>query len=315
MRAIAADEALNPWRRPVQRALRAGAHEALRHLNGCSIVPRQNWIEILAFAPTSVVLFDTCVPRLAAADWADAFARRFLPACRRWKRDASWKEAYLRFWHRALSSCSADEAWTRYIVLNRNSSACELQATSRNFNPFLIFNEIKQQANFTHLETRVRVVLELTDVRILAFGTLSKKSPLSHNPIAHALLHPPGIEKDSNPIPTPYLVHDHGVYPMKPQPVNHADYNYTYTRLRYPTPNWKYANYPFYTPGGSDRRWNGSGEAEEGGLQWVGGMIIVTQFLSPSQQYASFSWADLWAIAPWLEDRITKRIDGPGIGV
>jgi hypothetical protein len=164
MRAIAADEALNPWRRPVQRALRAGAHEALRHLNGCSIVPRQNWIEILAFAPTSVVLFDTCVPRLAAADWADAFARRFLPACRRWKRDASWKEAYLRsvllprfapahsarllyrFWHRALSSCSADEAWTRYIVLNRNSSACELQATSRNFNPFLIFNEIKSVA-------------------------------------------------------------------------------------------------------------------------------------------------------------------------
>lgn len=71
------------------------------------------------------------------------------------------------------------------------------------------------------------------------------------------------------------------------QPVNHADYNYTYTRLRYPTPNWKYANYPFYTPGGSDRRWNGSGEAEEGGLQWVGGMMcvdVVYVLLTPHSQ-------------------------------
>lgn len=32
------------------------------------------------------------------------------------------------------------------------------------------------------------------------------------------------------------------------------------------------------------------------------------------QQYASFSWCDLWAIAPWLEERITKRIDGAGLG-
>ncbi len=129
--------------------------------------------------------------------------------------------------------------------------------------------------------------------------------------------------------------------PFFPDPVrrlvNHADYHYTYARLRYPSPNWKYANYPFYTPGGNDRRWNGSGEAEEDGLQWVGGMMyvdvirsrlppnthrhsIVTQLLSPhdnspTQQYASFSWADLWTIAPWLEDRITKRIDGPGLGI
>lgn len=29
-------------------------------------------------------------------------------------------------------------------------------------------------------------------------------------------------------------------------------------------------------------------------------------------QYASFSWSDLAAIAPWLE--LTKRIDGPGLG-
>lgn len=28
-------------------------------------------------------------------------------------------------------------------------------------------------------------------------------------------------------------------------------------------------------------------------------------------QYASFTWADLAAIAPWLE--LTKKIDGPGL--
>lgn len=29
-------------------------------------------------------------------------------------------------------------------------------------------------------------------------------------------------------------------------------------------------------------------------------------------QYASFTWADLSAIAPWLD--ISKKIDGPGLG-
>ena len=29
-------------------------------------------------------------------------------------------------------------------------------------------------------------------------------------------------------------------------------------------------------------------------------------------QYASFSWADLAALAPWLE--LAKKIDGPGLG-
>jgi hypothetical protein len=33
---------------------------------------------------------------------------------------------------------------------------------------------------------------------------------------------------------------------------------------------------------------------------------------SGRSQYASFTWADLAAIAPWLE--IPKKIDGPGLG-
>ncbi|SRR6266404_3707722 len=31
-------------------------------------------------------------------------------------------------------------------------------------------------------------------------------------------------------------------------------------------------------------------------------------------QYASFTWADLDCIAPWMKDLVTKRIDGPGLG-
>ena len=119
IRAITADAALNPWRRPVLRALHFGAYNSLRQLSDCSTVPRQNWIEILALAPPPFVLFDASVPRLATADWEQAFTRRFLPAWRRWKRDASWKEAYLkllyRVWHRALTSCTADESWTKSV--------------------------------------------------------------------------------------------------------------------------------------------------------------------------------------------------------
>lgn len=62
--------------------------------------------------------------------------------------------------HRSQTSCTADEAWTklvaifiiavnpktdsiRYIVLNRNGSANELEITSRSFNPLVLFNEMK----------------------------------------------------------------------------------------------------------------------------------------------------------------------------
>lgn len=49
---------------------------------------------------------------------------------------------------------------------------------------------------------------------------------------------------------------------------------------------------------------------------------LVAQVLGPSEsdglqhsrQYASFDWSDLWTIAPWLEEIITTRIDGPGLG-
>jgi hypothetical protein len=32
------------------------------------------------------------------------------------------------------------------------------------------------------------------------------------------------------------------------------------------------------------------------------------------RQYASLTWQDLWALAPWMRATITKTIDGLGLG-
>ena len=73
-----------------------------------------------------------------------------------------------RVWHRTHSPCTADEAWTRlvtfgyrfpfrvycliptrylpldrYLLLNRNGTASQVESASRNFNPVVIFNELK----------------------------------------------------------------------------------------------------------------------------------------------------------------------------
>ncbi|KAF8341481.1 uncharacterized protein EI90DRAFT_2989265 [Cantharellus anzutake] len=36
---------------------------------------------------------------------------------------------------------------------------------------------------------------------------------------------------------------------------------------------------------------------------------------SQGRRWASFGWTDLWAVAPWLAERITKRIEGVGLGI
>jgi hypothetical protein len=46
----------------------------------------------------------------------------------------------------------------------------------------------------------------------------------------------------------------------------------------YPLPSPSHANYPFHTAGGGDKRWLGSGEVEEEGLQWVGGLLLSQIF-------------------------------------
>jgi len=75
--------------------------------------------------------------------------------------ESSWIfiRALHRVSHRTETNCTADESWTRsayslsqardlaqycrYIVLNRNGSANELEITSRSFNPLVLFNEMK----------------------------------------------------------------------------------------------------------------------------------------------------------------------------
>ena len=54
-----------------------------------------------------------------------------------------------------------------------------------------------------------------------------------------------------------------------------ADINQLYRHMSYPLPALAHANYQFYTPSGQDKRWIGTGELEEGGMQWVGGLMCV----------------------------------------
>lgn len=34
-----------------------------------------------------------------------------------------------------------------------------------------------------------------------------------------------------------------------------------------------------------------------------------------TKRYASFTWTDFWASAPWMREHITMCIDGPGLGL
>ncbi|KAF8914200.1 hypothetical protein CPB84DRAFT_1840934 [Gymnopilus junonius] len=285
---IASDTSLNPWRKPIMRNLRANSYgPALKHLSVRLTVPRQNWIDLLALAKPSFILFDATLPNLRAAEWEESFKRRFLPSWEKWKKETSWKEAFFkvlhRVWHRSVTSCTTDEAWTKYIVLNRSGTANELETSSRNFNPLTIFNEMKYelrchspssshqfihrlQNNLSHLETRIRLVLELSDVRILAFGVLVKpRSDFNVNPNAHLLLNPPGITPDSSDgyalskmtakINASGLIDDHGVYPRSTSTVpsvlfkEYRNPSAAYRRLTHPEPAPAHANYPFYTSG------------------------------------------------------------------
>lgn len=140
LRAVTADASLNPWRRPILRNLHEPAYKkSLFHLSVRSIVPRQNWIEILTFASSSPLLFDSTLPNLKSSEWEECFRRRFLPGWTKWKKDNSWRETFMklvffqamllspydslsrtlyRVWHRNRSSCTSDESWTRYVIIN-----------------------------------------------------------------------------------------------------------------------------------------------------------------------------------------------------
>lgn len=54
----------------------------------------------------------------------------------------------------------------------------------------------------------------------------------------------------------------------------------TYKQLIYPQPATTHANYPLFTSGGGDSRWNDLDEIEENGLHWVGALMQALVSLS-----------------------------------
>ena len=98
LQAIASDSSLNPWRRPILRALCKSEDEyepGLKHLSIRQTVPRQNWVEVLSLAKAEYLLFETTLPNLREAEWEECFRRRFLPGWTKWK-TTTWKAAFLK---------------------------------------------------------------------------------------------------------------------------------------------------------------------------------------------------------------------------
>jgi hypothetical protein len=120
---VCSDALLNPWRSPIQRALTnyisnpdahthdndndnddsdsdhddewpMGDNRTLEHLSCYTMVPKNNWIDILARAPSSLILFHE-IPWMPEHMWKEAFLRRFLPSWARWKKNQSWKQTFL----------------------------------------------------------------------------------------------------------------------------------------------------------------------------------------------------------------------------
>ncbi|TDL29843.1 hypothetical protein BD410DRAFT_780342 [Rickenella mellea] len=341
---VVSDATLNPWRGPISRNLSSGTYEeCLRSLSVRSIVPRQNWVDILSTARFDFLLFEATLPNLPESTWEQCFKRRFLPGWMKWKKEGKWREVFskmlIRLWHRTTTFCTVEEAWTKYIVLNRNGSANLLEGSSRTFNPLAIFNEMKLQNNLAHLETSIRLVVQLVDVRILAFGVLTKpRGSFLVNKNARAFLRPPGAITQSSDADSLYDID--GSRRTSLQSSIHFELSTSamgdYSTLTHPQPMPSHSNYPMYTPGGGDMRWLGSRELEDQGRQWVGGLMLTAQLttaqtripstegpelqdldlvIGPGRgQYASLTWADLSAIAPWMEEHLLKKIDGPGLG-
>ena len=108
---VASDPSLNPWRRPIKRNLSNSSYEKeLKHLSVRTTVPRHNWVEILASASPSFILYEATLPHLQASEWEECFKRRFLPSWAKWKKESSWKEAYLKF----VLLCLASSDTTRH---------------------------------------------------------------------------------------------------------------------------------------------------------------------------------------------------------
>ncbi|KAG8890529.1 hypothetical protein FRB98_007876 [Tulasnella sp. 332] len=107
------------------------------------------------------------------------------------------REQYMKalwgIWHRLNSNCNT-QAWCNYIVIGRNGIVHSNAAYTRSYEPLVVFQDLKVQADLAHLPTQVRVLLQLEDVRILALGTLHRPTSFWVNRPARMLMHPPGVE-------------------------------------------------------------------------------------------------------------------------
>ncbi|WWC92842.1 uncharacterized protein L201_007802 [Kwoniella dendrophila CBS 6074] len=161
------------------------------------------FIQILVRAKTKWILENFEFLRWNDSFWKNAFEKRFLPSWKRYKTDEdNWRAVYLRLLGRVehrQSGCNHEEAWTRFVTLHRNGSASINRMYSRTFDPYEIYDELKNQNNFSAHPTTVRVILHLQDVRILAVGVLIDQPSLFVNPNAHLALHPPLLRHLSGP--------------------------------------------------------------------------------------------------------------------
>lgn len=97
LRETASDPALNPWRKPILRCLHSRVYpDVLRTLSIRTIVPRQNWLDILTVANSDFLLWESVLPYLSEDQWQEAFRRRFLPGWVKWRRDGRWRATFLR---------------------------------------------------------------------------------------------------------------------------------------------------------------------------------------------------------------------------
>lgn len=183
LRAILSNHNLNPWRNPLTHLLDRQTHPSiLANISSYALIfPKANWITILTRSDPRFLLYECVIPHISDSDWQTAFEARFLPSWRRWKKDNfPWKSAFLRalalVTHRLESHCNVFQAWTKYIVLNRNGSANELDASSRDLDVFRTYDQLKLQANLIHLETCQHVISRLFIHPSLTIVTVSARS-------------------------------------------------------------------------------------------------------------------------------------------
>ncbi|PVG03624.1 hypothetical protein CPB86DRAFT_378138 [Serendipita vermifera] len=197
---ICADPSLNPWSYRFRIVLRNKPEEQeyrlLQNLSCISGIPRRNWVHILALAPPSLILFND-TPWLPDDLWREAFMIRFLPSWTKWKRSETWKKTFrlilYRVWHRLHVPCTADESWTSYVMLSRQGIVNFNSAYSRQFDPHAILDIYKEQNNIRNQPSTTRLIVQLTDVKIIAIGTLGKATAFRVNRLAKEFMHPTGI--------------------------------------------------------------------------------------------------------------------------